>query len=271
MPEKYDKHTLLRYLASGSITLAVHFCILIYLVAHHTAPPLLASAAGYSLAMLINSAIQYRWTFKIRCHRYRFVYRFIALFFTTFSINITLLWILFEYCHQNFLIAQTATSSIIALISLILNRSNLFKHPELPGNLSADDKPLISRKYLGSFIRYFIAGGTAMLSHFATLILLVEKFAVEPVIATTIGFCLAVLVSYTGQYYWTFKVSGPHLGFLLRYLMVTSLTLGVNTGLFWAMFNLFYQPYIISQLFATGTVFLLNFLINHHYTFKSRG
>ena len=125
------------------------------------------------------------------------------------------------------------------------------------------------RRYIASFIRYFIAGGMAVLIHFATLILLVERFKIDATISTSIGFCLAVIFNYLAQYYWTFKPTGSHKRFILRFLGVTIITLNINTGLFWFLTEYQKFPYIISQVFASGAVFLLNFTINHHFTFKS--
>ncbi len=125
------------------------------------------------------------------------------------------------------------------------------------------------RRYLASFIRYFISGGLATVILFGTLILLIEEFGINPTMASAIGFCLAVIFSYFIQYYWTFKPTGSHKRFMFRFLLVTILTLNINTGLFWFLNVMEKWPYIYSQIFATGTVFLLNFLINHHFTFKS--
>ena len=125
------------------------------------------------------------------------------------------------------------------------------------------------RHYLASFIRYFISGGTATVIHFGTLILLVEEFKINSTIATTAGFCIAVIFNYLAQFYWTFKPTGSHGRFILRFLGATTFTLGINTGLFWFLTEYENFPYVISQIFATGVVFLLNFLINRHFTFKS--
>lgn len=125
------------------------------------------------------------------------------------------------------------------------------------------------RRYIASFIRYFISGGMAALLHFAILILLVERFKIDPTISTAAGFCLAVTFNYLAQYYWTFKPTGSHKRFIFRFLMVTIITFFINTGLFWFLTEYQKFPYILSQVFATGSVFLINFIINRHFTFKS--
>ncbi len=125
------------------------------------------------------------------------------------------------------------------------------------------------KRYIIKFIRYFICGGMAVLIHFSLLILLVEKFNIDAVISTSAGFCLAVIFNYFAQFYWTFRPNGSHKRIFLRFLGVTFITLNINTGLFWFLTEFQKFPYLISQVIATGAVFLLNFIINHHFTFKS--
>lgn len=125
------------------------------------------------------------------------------------------------------------------------------------------------KRYLASFIRYFISGGLATGVLFASLIILVEKVHLDPTLSSATSFSLSVIFSYFIQYYWTFKPTGSHKRFMSRFLLVTIITLNINTGLFWFLTVIQKWPYIYSQIFATGTVFLLNFLINHHFTFKS--
>ncbi len=106
-------------------------------------------------------------------------------------------------------------------------------------------------------------------------------------LATMIGAGLGLLINYQIQFHWTFKVSGPHSRFFTRYLIVSALMFGLNAGIFWLVtmpeiFTLLKnipwpkqitpQPkniaYLYAQVIATGIVFLCNFLINRHYTFK---
>jgi putative flippase GtrA len=117
--------------------------------------------------------------------------------------------------------------------------------------------------------RYLVAGGTAALVHFAVLIMLVELADVDATIASMIGFCLAVIVNYTLQYHWTFEMSEPHGRILTKYIVITFTMLGVNTIIFWVLYEQVGVLYLVAQFIATGVVTVLNFLINKHYTFVS--
>ena len=124
--------------------------------------------------------------------------------------------------------------------------------------------------FIFTFIRYFISGGTAFLVHMGLLILHMEysPIKIDPTLATTIAFGFACIVNYLIQYHWTFKASGSHKRFFSRYIFVTSITMCLNAGIFWYCFEKMYFPYIISQIIATGFVFITNFIINYFYTFK---
>ena len=107
----------------------------------------------------------------------------------------------------------------------------------------------------------------AAIAHFTVLWILVEWFDTYPTYASAFGFCVAIAVNYSLQYYWTFRVKGPHRVLFSRYLTVTLAMLGVNTLIFWLLNESVGFPYFIAQVVATGCVMFLNFTINRRYTF----
>lgn len=118
------------------------------------------------------------------------------------------------------------------------------------------------------FVRYAVSGVVAAAVHFGVMILLVESFAIVPTLASAIGFCVAVFTNYRLQYHWTFMAAGSHGVTFARYLLVTLVTLFVNTALLWALTEVAGIHYLIAQLVATATVVSLNFTINYRYTFN---
>jgi putative flippase GtrA len=117
------------------------------------------------------------------------------------------------------------------------------------------------------FIRYFTSGVIATISHFAILILLVELFFINPLVATVVGFVVAIAVNYLLQYHWTFRCCGPLAYIFVRYLIVTLLMLLLNTALFWVLCYYYTIPYIVAQALVTSIVFLCNYSVNRRYTF----
>lgn len=120
---------------------------------------------------------------------------------------------------------------------------------------------------IGIFMRYLMSGGIAAIVHFAILIFLVELVSVNATLASSIGFCAAVIVNYTLQYHWTFKVNETHRTVFARYAGVTATTLVINTALFWTLHERLVLPYLMAQVIVTGVVVLINFTINQRYTF----
>lgn len=117
------------------------------------------------------------------------------------------------------------------------------------------------------FIRYLISGGAAATVHFAVLILLVELFRINPTVASASGFCAAIVVNYTLQYYWTFRTEGAHGKTFLRYVSVTMAMLVINTLLFWFLNTRVELTYLAAQAVAIIIVVVSNFYINQRYTF----
>ena len=119
--------------------------------------------------------------------------------------------------------------------------------------------------------RYLISGGSSVVVQFGVLTLLVEQFQVDPTISSAAGFLLGCIVNYLMFYYWTFKANGKHIVVAARYSIVTSFTLLLNIFIFWTLTEPLKVWYLFSQVFATGAVATINFLINRHYTFLSEG
>ena len=107
--------------------------------------------------------------------------------------------------------------------------------------------------------------GTA--GHYAMLILLVQLLYVSPVIATTIGFVTGATINYVLNYHITFSSSKRHGEAFAKFFLVASAGAVINSLIMLAGMKLLDVHYLIIQLFATGIVLLLNFLLNRHWTF----
>jgi putative flippase GtrA len=121
------------------------------------------------------------------------------------------------------------------------------------------------------FARYFVSGGAAFLIHLATLSALVELFAVPAVVATGIGFIVALCANYTVQHTWVFKANGGHKTRFTRFVLVTVVTFALNIALFRLLNEVLGVWYLLSQIVASGVLFIVNFFVNRHYTFEMGG
>lgn len=118
------------------------------------------------------------------------------------------------------------------------------------------------------FIRFGLAGIVATLCHMGTLIILVEYFEYIPLLASTIGFLLAVIVSYILNYRFTFIVRGNHFLFFSRYLVVCATGLVINTSIMFFTVNFLKWWYVIGQVSTLIIVPIINFTLNKFWAFN---
>jgi len=118
-------------------------------------------------------------------------------------------------------------------------------------------------------LRYLVSGGSSVVAQFGVLTVLVEQLHMDPTFSSAVGFVVGCIVNYLMLYYWTFKANGKHLVVAARYCLVTSFTLLLNISIFWTLTELLRVWYLLSQVFATGAVATINFLINRRFTFLS--
>lgn len=120
------------------------------------------------------------------------------------------------------------------------------------------------------FIRFGLVGIVSTLCHMGTLIILVEFFGYIPLLASTLGFILAVIVSYILNYRFTFMVSGNHALFFPRYLIVCLTGLTINTSIMYVTVNILNWWYIIGQITTLTVVPITNFTLNKFWAFNSK-
>lgn len=118
------------------------------------------------------------------------------------------------------------------------------------------------------FTSYFSGGVLAVALHLSILLLLVEYFAVTPVLATSIGFVLGASLNYYYQYYITFKSARSHKQALPLFMLLAVIMLQLNSAIFWSILTYTNMHYLAAQIISTGAVFIANFNINKRFTFR---
>jgi putative flippase GtrA len=113
-----------------------------------------------------------------------------------------------------------------------------------------------------------IVGAVGTLAHYGTLILLVEIWTVQPVTATTFGFGLGALVNYLLNYRYTFNSTKAHNDSGPKFALIAIATGLLNTLMVYAGVDILGFNYLLVQVVATATVFLLNFILNSIWTFR---
>ncbi len=105
-------------------------------------------------------------------------------------------------------------------------------------------------------------------AHYLTLLGLVEGAALEPVIATTVGFIVGALVNYLLNHRFTFRSSKAHLDAGPKFFLIAVATGMINALLVYGGVNLLSVNYLLVQIGATVVVFLVNFVLNSLWTFR---
>lgn len=119
------------------------------------------------------------------------------------------------------------------------------------------------------FIKFVGVGGTATAIHYAILILLVELDWASAVTASAAGYVISSVVNYLLNYYLTFSSTARHSIATVRFLIVASAGLAINSALIYLMADIAGLYYLAAQVIATFIVLLWNFYIHHIWTYKS--
>ena len=120
----------------------------------------------------------------------------------------------------------------------------------------------------GQFLRFVVVGCIVTATHFAALIFLVELGHWPAVVATGAAFLVAVSVSYALNGRWTFRIWYSHRQRAPRFLSVSRIGLGLNTGFFWMVLSLG-AIYPLAQVAASAVVMFWNFEANRRFTFTA--
>lgn len=117
-------------------------------------------------------------------------------------------------------------------------------------------------------LRYAVAGGLSAVTHVGTLTVLVEFGGAAPVVASTAGFLLSIVVSYTLQRGWVFGATAPNRRTLPRFLAVTVVALGLNAAVLFVGTDVIGWHYAPVQIVALILIPISNYVINSLWTFR---
>jgi putative flippase GtrA len=118
------------------------------------------------------------------------------------------------------------------------------------------------------FVIFSVVGAIGTLGHYSVLIILVELFDLNPVLATTFGFITGALINYILNYHITFKSKKAHKEALTKFLLVAVIGAAINSLIMYLGTEIIGLHYMISQILATGLVLILNFIVNKYWTFS---
>ena len=124
-----------------------------------------------------------------------------------------------------------------------------------------------NRGTLGQFLMFAGVGAIGTIGHYTVLIVLVQFWAVDPVVASTVGFVVGAIINYILNYHFTFQSDKQHTEALTKFLIVAIIGAGINTSIMYIGVENTRINYLLVQIFATGVVLLWNFVVNKLWTF----
>lgn len=131
--------------------------------------------------------------------------------------------------------------------------------------------PVVVRQY-GRFI---VVGGLATLAHIGTFAALMETAAMPALLANTLAFMLAVMISFLGHFSWTYQENTRHLRLrsaraeLLRFFVSALIGLALNSLIVWLTTEALQLHYAYALVPMATMVPLLVFLIGRYWVFPA--
>lgn len=120
-------------------------------------------------------------------------------------------------------------------------------------------------------VKYATVGVIGTFVHWGVLIVLVERFGTEPVLATSIGFGMTLALSFFLNLYWTFSIRPGSAGVVrrgFRYVLVSLGGLLLNSGLMYVTVHVAQISYLIGQTASLFVVPAFNYVLNAAWTFR---
>lgn len=125
-------------------------------------------------------------------------------------------------------------------------------------------------KTIRQFITFAGVGVVGTAGHYIVLLILVQGFFLNPVIATTAGFIVGAIINYHLNYKYTFKSNKNHTEAITKFFIIAIIGGLLNSYLMHIGLRLTSLNYFIIQILATCSVLIINFSFNKIWTFSEK-
>ena len=123
-------------------------------------------------------------------------------------------------------------------------------------------------RLLEKLVKYSTVGAVGSVAHYALLIVLVQTFSANVLLATSIGALAGALVNYFMNYTWTFASTKRHSEAITKFFVIAAVGFVLNGLLMMVLAGHLRLHYLLAQVMTTGVVLLWGFLANHCWTFS---
>jgi putative flippase GtrA len=118
-------------------------------------------------------------------------------------------------------------------------------------------------------ILFILVGSAAALTHFLTVVLIVERFALAPLKANVIGWLCAFGVSYGGHYTLTFADhAAPVLRSAGRFFVLSAAGFAINECSYAILLSVSALPYYFLLALILVAVAILTYLLSRRWAFR---
>ena len=129
----------------------------------------------------------------------------------------------------------------------------------------------IKQMNFNKLIAYGIIGLLGTLIHFTSLVFFVEIINLDPVLSSSIGFILTIIVSFILNKKFTFKVKTRSNSILfIKYTIVSFTGFFINSLIMYSTVHLLSIHYSIGQAIVVIVLPISNFLLNNYWTFYEK-
>ncbi|MDX8405476.1 MAG: GtrA family protein [Mariprofundus sp.] len=135
-------------------------------------------------------------------------------------------------------------------------------------DLTPNRTPSRAGKNTGQILRFGLVGIMATTTHISTVLLLVEQGDWGPLWANCVAFSLAVCVSFTGHYHWTFNASSSYATAFPKFITVALLGLGLNQTIMFSLLSILGLDYRLGLAAVIMVVPAIIFLASKYWAFQ---
>lgn len=124
----------------------------------------------------------------------------------------------------------------------------------------------LSLGIINQFVRFSTVGVVGTLAQYICLLLLINIFGINVVLASTLGFILGGLINYSLNRKYTFRSDKRHREAMSKFFAIAFVGLLLNSLVM--AIGVLYLHYIVAQVIATGLVLFWTFTGNRLWTFR---
>jgi putative flippase GtrA len=148
-------------------------------------------------------------------------------------------------------------------------KQQLLKHPSKNKKAFGKITKLPSQTVWQIF-KFAIVGGLATSTHAGLFVFIIENKIASAMQANFIAFAVAFLISFLGQYHWTFRNSSDShwAKKMAKFMIVALIGLGLNTSAVFIIVDQLSLSYLYAVLFMTTVVPVSTFVINKKWAFS---